>query len=435
MLRPALCCFLSTMMSVLLPFEAQCAPAQQAAGGITGVVRDERGAVVPEARVTLTWQDSQRQELVLSGADGEFTLQPLPEGGYTITVAKAGFAPLRLKGIVVKPGQSTQIQPVLSTSDLRQQLLLIPAGTVVVVLVQQKGIKKITGKLGLITDEGFEVQTVKSGKVSFEKIAFADVESMEKRGMSGATRWLLGVATVFGILVIAMVARCRTAAANGNSTRRFSMTLRIVVGIILAAPWLVHPSRAQEPPAPEWNYTAEAFGNFALGRFYHGDHVWGSGLDYGGGFGVRPFPGKLHRLGFEVQLARLKTSGTRGSSFSQELDSRLVMGNVLYHFRNGAKTQPYVFGGLGHVKVNYASSSCGGCVYYVPDPVTGEVVPRVDEERIIDSKIGITFGVGVKASLFRHVSIRPELLFVDTTPGSGWNWGWVRLQLGVGAHF
>jgi hypothetical protein len=83
---------------------------------------------------------------------------------------------------------------------------LIPAGTVVVVLVQQKGIKKITGNLGLVTDEGFEVQTVKSGKVSFEKIAFADVESVEKRGTSGATRWLLGIATVFGILVIAAVA-------------------------------------------------------------------------------------------------------------------------------------------------------------------------------------------------------------------------------------
>jgi hypothetical protein len=84
------------MMSVLLPFEALSAPVQQAAGGITGVVRDEKGAVVPEARVTLVSQGSQRQELVLSGADGEFTLQPLPEGDYIVTVAKAGFAPLRL---------------------------------------------------------------------------------------------------------------------------------------------------------------------------------------------------------------------------------------------------------------------------------------------------------------------------------------------------
>ena len=136
----------------------------------------------------------------------QFTLQPLPEGDYTVTVAKAGFAPLRLEGIVVKPGQSTEIQPVLSTGDLRKQLLSIPAGTVVVVTVQQNGIKKMTGKLGLVTDEGFELQTVTSGTVSFEKIAFADVESVEKRGMSGGTRWLLGLATVFGILVAAVVA-------------------------------------------------------------------------------------------------------------------------------------------------------------------------------------------------------------------------------------
>jgi hypothetical protein len=197
------------MMSVLLPFEALCAPAQQAAGGITGVVRDEKGAVVPEARVTLVSQGSQRQELVLSGADGEFTLQPLPEGDYIVTVAKAGFAPLRLVKIVVKPGQSTEIQPVLNTSDLRRQLLLIPAGTVVVVLVQQKGIRKITGKLGPVTDEGFEVQTVKSGKVSFEKIAFADVESVEKRGMSGAAKVLIGVGVITAIMVTGMAVACR----------------------------------------------------------------------------------------------------------------------------------------------------------------------------------------------------------------------------------
>jgi opacity protein-like surface antigen len=209
--------------------------------------------------------------------------------------------------------------------------------------------------------------------------------------------------------------------------------LRIVVGIILAAPWLVHPSRAQEPPAPEWKYTAEVFGNIAHGRFYHGDHVWGSGLDYGGGFGVRPFPGKLHRLGFEVQLARLKKSGAKGPYPAENLDSRLIMANAVYHFRNGAKTQPYVFGGLGLVKVDYYRR-CVTCVFDV-DPVTGEWIPRVTEDIMSGSKVGVTFGAGLKIALHRRLSIRPELLFVDTTPGSGWNWAWVRLQIGVGAHF
>jgi hypothetical protein len=35
---------------------------------------------------------------------------------------------------------------------------------------------------------------------------------------------------------------------------------------------------------------------------------------------------------------------------------------------------------------------------------------------------GVTLGGGLKIALHRHLSIRSELLFVDTTPGSGPNW-------------
>ena len=122
MLRQSSSCFLSILMSVLLPFEALCAPLQQGVGGITGVVRDEKGAAVPEALVTLMRQGSQREELVRSGAAGEFTFQPLPEGDYIVTVARPGFALLRLEAIFVKPGQLTEIRPGLS-NDIRSQLL------------------------------------------------------------------------------------------------------------------------------------------------------------------------------------------------------------------------------------------------------------------------------------------------------------------------
>ena len=208
MLRQSLSCFLSILMSVLLPFEALCAPAQQAVGGITGVVRDEKGAVVPEARITLTLLGSQRREFGLSGATGQFTFQSLPAGDYIVTVAKAGSALLRLEGIAVKPGQSTEIQPVLSTSDLRRQLLLIPAGTVIEVMVQQNGSKKITGKLGSVTDEGFEVQTVKSGKISSEKVAFADVESVGKKKSVVAVKDVVvaGVVLAAVLVVLRLVA-------------------------------------------------------------------------------------------------------------------------------------------------------------------------------------------------------------------------------------
>jgi beta-lactamase regulating signal transducer with metallopeptidase domain len=100
---------------MLLPLAAVRAPAQQSGGGaITGVVRDANGAPVPKARVMVALADSQRKEFAIAGAAGQFTLQPLPEGSYSVTVEHEGFARLRLDGIVLKAGQATPVQPVLN---------------------------------------------------------------------------------------------------------------------------------------------------------------------------------------------------------------------------------------------------------------------------------------------------------------------------------
>jgi len=91
--------------------------------------------------------------------------------------------------------------PGAPAAALKQQLVSIPAGAVVEVRLQQKASAKLTGKLGTVTDEGFEVQTVKSGKVSTEKLAFADVKSVkEKKGMHVATKALIATGVVIGVL-------------------------------------------------------------------------------------------------------------------------------------------------------------------------------------------------------------------------------------------
>ncbi len=204
-MRQASRCFLSILISLLLALEALSAPAQQTIGGITGVVRYEKGAVVPEALVTLVWQGSRRQDRLTSGADGEFTFQA-PEGEYVVTVARPGFPLLRLEGIMVKSGESTEIQPVLSElrSDLKRELLSIPAGKIVEVKLKPGGKKKIQGRLGQITDESFEVQKVTSGQVSTETIAFADVESVKKRGMHPAAKAAIIIGAAAGIAYVAI---------------------------------------------------------------------------------------------------------------------------------------------------------------------------------------------------------------------------------------
>ena len=206
------------------------------------------------------------------------------------------------------------------------------------------------------------------------------------------------------------------------------------LGLLLGLGWLTYPLSAQEDQVQPWRYRVEFSGNIAQGRFYNGDHLWSKGLDYGGGVGVRPFSGRLRGLGLELELAHLSQGELKSAGTSQKLDSRLLMGNVLYHFRSGARTQPYVFGGAGHVRVDY-SHRCVDCVFD-EDPITGKLVSRgVSDWRTQAGKTGVTLGAGLKIAVQRHLSVQPELLFVDTTGGSGWNWGWVRLQIGLGLHF
>jgi opacity protein-like surface antigen len=207
---------------------------------------------------------------------------------------------------------------------------------------------------------------------------------------------------------------------------------RIIMGLSLACGWAVLPMHAQNRQQEAWKYKVELLGDVAHGWFYHGDHILGDGLDYGGGVGIRPFSGRLNGLGFEARTSHLSDSGS-SPAISSSLDSRLIAINALYHFRSGKNVQPFVLAGIGHVKKE-DSYSCTECVY-MPDPVTGELVSIPQYYHSKESKTGIVLGGGMKIALHRHLSIRPEIILADTTPGSGPNWTWFRCQIGVGVHF
>jgi hypothetical protein len=110
---------------------------------------------------------------------------------------------------------------------------------------------------------------------------------------------------------------------------RRNKTLSIVVfGIGL----LVSEIPVQAQQAQTWDYKVELFGNIGYGKFLHGDHTWGKGLDYSGGIGVRPFSRRLHGLGFELQLAHIADERSPGPDIFSSLSASMVSGNVLYHF-------------------------------------------------------------------------------------------------------
>ena len=127
------CAALACLCFLLL--QAPSAFAQVDQGSVTGVVTDQTGAVVPNAKVTLLNTDQGLTLETTTTNGGEYTFTPVRIGHYTVTVSAAGFATTTQQNITVdvsghprvdvqlKPGSATQTvevtaaPPQLQTED------------------------------------------------------------------------------------------------------------------------------------------------------------------------------------------------------------------------------------------------------------------------------------------------------------------------------
>ncbi len=188
------------------------------------------------------------------------------------------------------------------------------------------------------------------------------------------------------------------------------------------------PLQAQEKPNP-WKYIVEVSGKIAPGRVYQGATVLGKGPDYGGGVAFRPFRGPLRALSLEFQVAELHGDQPPDRTFR----SRMTAFTGAWHFRPDSRFQFYPFLGFGHMRARY-SRYCDTCVF-IMDPGTGKLIPIPEFWKVEGSKNGLVLGGGFRIGLLRHLSFRPEVTVLDTTPGSGYNWAWMRISAGIGISF
>lgn len=77
--------------------------AQQISGSITGGVKDEQGAVIAGAKVTLVNVTQAGVREVTTGADGRFVFTPLQPATYTVTVEAQGFKKYEITEIKMLP--------------------------------------------------------------------------------------------------------------------------------------------------------------------------------------------------------------------------------------------------------------------------------------------------------------------------------------------
>jgi hypothetical protein len=120
------------------PLLLLCLPATLAAqavagfGGISGVVRDASGAVVPAANVIVENPSKGIRRTLLSNDAGVFAAPALvPAPGYEIRVSKDGFTPFEVKAIEVLVGQNVNINVPLSVSGTATQVDVTDAAPIV----------------------------------------------------------------------------------------------------------------------------------------------------------------------------------------------------------------------------------------------------------------------------------------------------------------
>ena len=94
-----------------------------AAPGLTGVVKDTSGGAVPGASVTVQTTSGAEQHTVVSGSDGRFTFETVPEGAVLI-VRAGGFAEQRQT-----VGGSTDVEVILQPPSILETVVVTPGRT------------------------------------------------------------------------------------------------------------------------------------------------------------------------------------------------------------------------------------------------------------------------------------------------------------------
>lgn len=94
--------------------------AQSGRGNVSGTVHDSTGAVVPEAKVTVTNMATNETTELQSNSSGDYTAPDIPVGAYVVRVAKPGFSQSEIRGVTVNAGETARVDVSLQIGQARQ---------------------------------------------------------------------------------------------------------------------------------------------------------------------------------------------------------------------------------------------------------------------------------------------------------------------------
>ncbi len=107
-------------VAALLLFALSSPLAAQEQGTISGLVSDASGAVIPNAKVTITNEQTGLSSDFQTNASGNYNIPALPVGKYTVTISAPGFATYKQTGIAVNVNDKLRIDASLQPSSIQQ---------------------------------------------------------------------------------------------------------------------------------------------------------------------------------------------------------------------------------------------------------------------------------------------------------------------------
>src|SRR5581483_7537571 len=117
--------------------------AQAGRAEMTGEVRDQNGAGIGAARVSLTDLSNGNAITTTSGADGSYTVTNLKPGGYSIAVEAPGFRRMLREGVSLVTGERLRLDLTLTPGEMND---------VITVTADAPLLRSETGSLGQVID-------------------------------------------------------------------------------------------------------------------------------------------------------------------------------------------------------------------------------------------------------------------------------------------
>jgi hypothetical protein len=112
--------FVAFLIAALVAVMSGVATAQERFGGLTGVVTDASGAVLPGATVTLTNKTTGAVRTLVTGGDGMYNVPDLEPGRYALSVELSGFSKVQMDDLNVSLGRTLKADAQLKVGDMSE---------------------------------------------------------------------------------------------------------------------------------------------------------------------------------------------------------------------------------------------------------------------------------------------------------------------------